>query len=585
MGRDHLPKANRRTRRRALPGLVALLVCLCLLALPACGSDAGDSDAETDAGAATATVQTTTSHDTQIATQGKVQTFTPKDANGTTLVIASGSENKEAQDAIALACSKSHVTVELHYMGSVDIMNLLADGARDYDAVWPASSIWISMGDTQHLVKDQQSTSTTPIVLGVSQQRVRDLGWNAQDGVISVSTADILQAVQGGRLSFAMTSATQSNSGASAYLAFLTALAGKDQPLTSADLDDPALQDKMKSLLGGQDRSSGSSDWLKDLMVQSPGEHDAMINYESLVIAANKELAAAGQDPLVAVYPSDGIAVADSPLGYLDHGQGREDDFKDFQEALASDDAKLELERAGRRCGLGGKLTHADDSQVQEAFKADWGITQDASVLRTAPLPSADVMRQALTLYQTTLRKPAYTIWVVDYSGSMVGTGKDGVVQGLGLALDPTQAASYLIQPAEGDVNVLIPFNSQVIDDVRAEGTDTQDLLACAQKTDARGGTNMYAGLSKALEDLPQDASSYNVAIVLMTDGQSMTTDAEDFQEAYQRLGQDVPIFPIMFADADDAQLKPLADLSGGKLFDGRAEDLAATFREVKGYN
>ncbi len=584
MGHVHLSTVGQRTGCRFLPALMALIVCACLLVLPACGSD--DAGGGTNAGGTTTASQVTTSHDTQIATQGKVQTFTPKDPNGTTLVIASGSENKEAQDAIALACSQSHVTVELHYMGSVDIMNLLADGAQDYDAVWPASSIWISMGDSQHLVKDQQSTSTTPIVLGVSQQKVRDLGWTSQDGAtISVTTADILQAVREGKLSFAMTSATQSNSGASAYLAFLTALAGKDQPLTSQDLDDQALQNDMKSLLAGQDRSSGSSDWLKDLMVQSPGKHDAMINYESLVIAANKELTAAGQDPLVAVYPADGIAVSDSPLGYLDHGQDREEAFKGFQDALASDDAKLELERAGRRCGLGGKLTHADDSQVQEAFRADWGITQDASVLRTAPLPSADVMRQALTLYQTALRKPAYTIWVVDYSGSMVGAGKDGVVQGLSLALDPTQASSYLIQPAEGDVNVLIPFNNKVIDDVRADGTDTQNLLTRAQTTEAHGGTNMYAGLLKALDDLPQDVGSYNVAIVLMSDGQSLTTDAKNFQEAYQSLGLDVPIFPIMFADADDSQLKPLAEMSGGKLFDGRSEDLAATFREVKGYN
>lgn len=33
-------------------------------------------------------------------------------------------------------------------MGSLDIMQLLENGADDYDAVWPASSIWVSMGDT-----------------------------------------------------------------------------------------------------------------------------------------------------------------------------------------------------------------------------------------------------------------------------------------------------------------------------------------------------------------------------------------------------------------------------------------------------
>ena len=50
---------------------------------------------------------------------------------------------------------------------------------------------------------------------------------------------------------------TQSNSGASAYLAFLTALAGKDTPPMADELAATTLQQKMESLLLGVDRSSG----------------------------------------------------------------------------------------------------------------------------------------------------------------------------------------------------------------------------------------------------------------------------------------------------------------------------------------
>ena len=38
------------------------------------------------------------------------------------------------------------------------------------------------------------------------------------------------------------------------------------------------------------DRSSGSSDWLKDMFLE--GGYDAMVNYECLVIQANRELEA-----------------------------------------------------------------------------------------------------------------------------------------------------------------------------------------------------------------------------------------------------------------------------------------------------
>ena len=107
------------------------------------------------------------------------------------------------------------------------------------------------------------------------------------------------------------------------------------------------------------------------------------------------------------------------------------------------------MERVGRRCGLGGKILHADDPEVQAAFSPDWGIVDDASVLKSIPLPAGEVIGEALTLYQTALKKPSYSIWVVDYSGSMYGEGKDGVVAGLEQALDPALAAG-VAHPADG---------------------------------------------------------------------------------------------------------------------------------------
>ena len=70
------------------------------------------------------------------------------------------------------------------------------------------------------------------------------------------------------------------------------------------------------------DRSSGSSDWLKDMFLQ--GDFDAMVNYECLVIQANQELEAQGREPLYVVYPTDGLTIADSPPGLCGtRGMGR----------------------------------------------------------------------------------------------------------------------------------------------------------------------------------------------------------------------------------------------------------------------
>ena len=106
----------------------------------------------------------------------------------------------------------------MDHKGSIDIMQELQSGATGYDAVWPASSIWLSMGDEQHLVK-RRVHFLTPVVFGIRQSLAEDLGFTQGD----VSVRDILAAIRDGKMSFCMTSATQSNSGASAYIGFLYA--------------------------------------------------------------------------------------------------------------------------------------------------------------------------------------------------------------------------------------------------------------------------------------------------------------------------------------------------------------------------
>jgi uncharacterized protein with von Willebrand factor type A (vWA) domain len=169
----------------------------------------------------------------------------------------------------------------------------------------------------------------------------------------------------------------------------------------------------------------------------------------------------------------------------------------------------------------------------------------------------------------------------------MSGEGKKGVVEGLDAALDPEQAKSSYIEPADDDVNILIPFESGAHRPVKASGANTADLLEQAEATEASGGTDIYLGLEAALDQLPpeSDASQYTTAIVLMTDGRSETSHQSEFERDYRADGRDLPVFSIMFGDAESRQLKALATLSNAKVFDGRSGDLAAVFRQVKGFN
>ena len=243
------------------------------------------------------------------------------------------------------------------------------------------------------------------------------------------------------------------------------------------------------------------------------------------------------------------------------------------------------FERAGRRTGLGGALTYAGDTKVKDSFREEWGINTGASVLKTITMPSSDVIEQALDVYQTGLRKPSYMLWVVDYSGSMSGKGKSGAVKGLQAALDTDQARASHIEPGDDDVNVFIPFNGDAKVAQTAQDKQTATLLTAGENQPASGGTDIYNALEVALRNLPSDRDDYTVAIALLTDGQSQTGKLDEFKQQYKRDGKGVPIFSIMFGDADPEQLNDLATLSNGKVFDGRNGDLSSIFREVKGYN
>ena len=331
----------------------------------------------------------------------------------TELRILSGSENRELEQILEACEKETGVDIRMTYQGSVDIMRTLQAGAEGYDGVWPASSLWISLGDEGKIVKHAQSISTTPVVFGIRESLARELGFTEGD----VSVRDLLNAIQRGDLKFCMTSATQSNSGASAYIGFINAFLGKEGAITQEDLEQEGLKEELRQFFSGVERSSGSSDWLKDMFLE--GDYDAMVNYECLMISANRQLEAQGREPLYVVYPYDGLSIADSPLGYLDHGdEKKEEALQKVQDYLLSEAVQKEIEATGRRTGY-GKVSPENEA----VFNKDWGIDTDR-ILSPISMPAAPVLMEALNLYQTELRKPSLTIYCLDYSGSMEGEGR-----------------------------------------------------------------------------------------------------------------------------------------------------------------
>ncbi|MBN1965617.1 MAG: VWA domain-containing protein [Anaerolineae bacterium] len=517
-------------------------------------------------------------------------TSTPEHAAGETLRIVAGSENEVLEPLIIHWAETQGYQVTIDYLGSVDISRQLQSGQIEYDAVWPANSLWLRYGDTHGLVQHEESIFRSPVVLGVYRSVAADLGWIDAD----VTMAQILEAAESGVLRFMMTSATQSNSGASFYFAALYAFAGQPQVLTAADLENPDVRDQITRVLGQVDRSSGSSGWLRTLFMDQvfSGRFNAMVNYETLIIETNQDLVAQGHEPLYVIYPVDGLAIADSPLGFIDQGvDGREDVFRALQTYLTSDpEAQAVLLEHGRRVGLIG----LNPDQVDPAiFNPDWGI-DISRVLQPITFPQSDVIQRALTLYQTAFRRPSCTVFVLDYSGSMGSNGGEQLVeQAMLTLLDQHVAEQYLLQGHPDDVTSVLVFSDSIMNDNELDawtvrGNNQADLINLYNQIAAwspAGGTNIFGAARAGLERARQIRTDECLpSVILMTDGADTNGQQDSFTSYLAANENEIPVFAILFANANSDQLNQITSATFARTFDGTA-DLVQAFRSAKGYN
>lgn len=501
--------------------------------------------------------------------------------------IVAGSETKSLEPIFRRFGADNGVDIRMKYMGSVDMMNGIEDGSIEGDAVLPASTLWIQLaqeGKQSKLVKDEKSIARSPVVLGIKKSVAHSLGWVGK----SVKVSDILTAAQSGKFTYMMTSATQSNSGAAAYLGYLYAFAGHPSMLTADDLVKPQVRSKVRSILRTINRSSSSSGFLKDLFLKDVDSFDGMVNYEALVIETNQELAKRNLEPLYAIYPVDGLAIADFPLGYIDRGDAaKRDIFGKLQNYLLSRDVQKGIQAQGRRTGLGMGTASADPN----VFNPDWGI-DTKRVISPVAMPSPSVIHQALDLYQTAFRKPALRIWVIDSSGSMASNGgEEGVRAAMRVILNQDRAKKYFLQAMPEDITYVITFSNAVRSTWRAKGNGSEmtELLAKVNSSESSGGTAIFSALQSAFGILQEEGGleDRSPSVVLMTDGQNNCgiSMGQLIQYIKQKPGlARVPVCAIPFGDADVNQLNQLTAATQGetvKLTNANdPRELAAAFRK-----
>lgn len=486
-------------------------------------------------------------------------------------LLASPSTEEFESDLKTLA-KENGFTLKIDYQNDLEMIRTLNKNT-DYDGVWISNSTWLYMLDNQYLVTNSKSIAIDPVVIGIKKSKAKELNFVDRE----IYNKDVLNAIKAKKLNYVMTSVTKTNTGATAYLGFLNSLAGSPEVLTSSMLDNKNLIDNMTAFFSGVERVSGDETYLKEMFLN--GKYEAAITYESTLIDINKSLERQNQEPLYLIYPKDGVAINDMPFGYVERQQGKEEKFKVLQDYLRSKALRDKMETKGFRTWYGGVKNNASSN----SFKKEWGI-DTSKYLIPLKYPSKTVMNKALALYASQLRKPANVVFCLDVSGSMYGDGIDELKEAMNYILNSEEASKDFIQFTNKDRIRILSFNSAVNGDSNwLTGANNDKLKAFVDKLEADGGTDIYIAAKTAYEYLKNTNQNESTpVIILMTDGVSL--ENQTTLTSTYRKDSGIPIYSITFGSASTRQLEYIADLSNGKVFDGKS-GLTEAFTEVRSYS
>jgi Ca-activated chloride channel homolog len=504
-------------------------------------------------------------------TQGSQQPVNPNSTD--TLVVLAGSELKDLEPYLQQIRDKTGVTLALQYSGTLAGIDRINAGEK-FDAAWFSQAKYLVMSDTAHRIKAQDKIMLSPVVLGVKTSKARALGWLNNPNVTWKNVSD---AAGSGQLSYAMTNPASSNSGFSAVIGVQAALAGTSDALKISDVD----MQKLNSFFRGQKLTSGSSGWLIDAYVRDQDRLDGIINYEANLLSLN----ASGRlkEQLALIYPKEGIITADYPLVLLNADKRAAYD-KVVAYLKGAEFQQLIMTQTYRR-------PVNPDVALSSAFPK--------RLIVELPFPSSVAVVNAILLrYLNVNRVPAHSFFVLDVSGSMEGPRLEGVQRAIDtLAGDDPSLTGQFARFQNREIVTMIPFSGSVGEPATFEMHSDNDaktlaaVKAYAASLQAGGSTAIFDAIEQA-QAMAQAARGKEgpryYSIVLMTDGENNRgDDFNAFKRKYEALPPDeqaIKVFPILFGEGSSSELQALADLTGGRLFDGKSAPLSVVFKEIRGY-
>jgi Ca-activated chloride channel family protein len=291
---------------------------------------------------------------------------------------------------------------------------------------------------------------------------------------------------------------------------------------------------------------------------------------------------------MTVVYPQGSLAFADSPLGFLPHGDNsdKQANFAKLQTYLLSPDAQQALLQLGRRPvnSSGLSLPNLSQDLRDTVFRPDWGIVTDRQE-QPIRFPGASVIENALYNYNVEYRQPGNFVYCLDGSGSMEGDGWNGVRQAADILFDPDTARRYMLLANPKDSTTVFIFDDGIKGGPwTVNGNRKEDLLGLRKDitdSSAGGGTNIRGCLQRAVDVFRGYGNDgRKKAVVLMTDGQDGGHDNTAIDELAQ-LG--IPVIAIGFGDVDEHDLRDvIAEGTGGTYI--HKDNVVGALRDAAGF-
>jgi len=500
--------------------------------------------------------------------------------------ILATSDLRDAEPLAAMVEKATGVKVQFTFGGTMESTEAVQTGTTRADAAWFANAKYLlSDPQGQARVKLQEKIMLSPIVVGVSEGHAKTLGWDHPKA--KVTWAAVAQAAADGKLKYALSNPATSNQGFMSLMGVVASVAGKSEALTVSDIR----RDAIKGFVKGYKLPGDNSSYLSEQFIAQQGSRvNAFINYESWLLSLNQS--GKLREKLTLVYPHEGVATADYPLMLLN--DTRRDDYQKVVAYLKGNEAQTWLARTTLRRPVN-----------TEVAQAQVGLFPQGSVLVELPFSTDRALADGLIdAYLNEFRTPIASTFVLDVSGSMNGNGRrQQLVQALQyIAGDDASLTGRIARLTSREKVWLLTFSEEVnppvffqIPPSSAAADAKQQVLARvrdhADSLYMNGGTALYDAVLTALTHMNaerQKNPGYQYSVVAFTDGEvNKGRNLEQFKAAYAQLPEDVkaiPVFMVLFGEANEHALKDLVSTTGGRVFDARKASLYSVFKDIRAF-